>query len=233
MLPWQQLGSATIPGEGVTLVLLQRGTEFVIRIGTVTLMGSTMHGSEDVLAERACARIARGAAAHVLVGGLGMGFTLAAALRHLGSTARVTVAELVPAVVEWNRGPLAHLAGRPLEDPRTAVWQGDVAAAYRVKRAAFDAILLDIDNGPNGLTRAKNNWLYSPAGLGAAFDALCAGGILGVWSIGPDREFTRRLARAGFTVEEDTVRARRTKGGHHTLWFATRPRAGANRRRRT
>lgn len=222
ILPWQVLASASIPGEKMPLVLLQRGAEFVMRVGTVTLMNSTKHGSEEVLAERICTRLARDAGTHVLIGGLGMGFTLAAALQHLGSTAHVTVAELVAAVVEWNRGPVAHLAGRPLEDPRVVVHEGDVADAYRTKRAAFDAILLDVDNGPNGLTRATNNWLYSPAGLRAAFDALRPRGVLGVWSVLPDPEFTGRLARAGFTVEEETVRARRTKGGRHTLWLATK-----------
>jgi spermidine synthase len=203
-------------------VLLQRGAEFVIRIGAVPLMGSTKHGSEEILAERACTRLLRDSGAHVLIGGLGMGFTLAAALRHVGPTSRVTVAELVPAVVEWNRGPLAHLAGRPLEDPRVTVWEGDVGDVYRGKHAAYDAILLDVDNGPNGLTRAANNGIYAPAGLRAAFDALRPGGVLGIWSVLPDPQFTRRLARAGFTVEEETVRARRTKGGRHTLWLAKR-----------
>ncbi len=187
------------------------------------LMSSRTHGSEEALAERTCARIAHQAKAQVLIGGLGMGFTLAAALRHLSTTAQIVVAELIPAVVEWNRGPLAHLAGRPLEDCRVSILERDVAERIRGQREAWDAILLDVDNGPNGLTRASNSWLYSASGLGAALSALRSGGVLGVWSVAPDREFTRRLTRAGFAVEEAVVRARRTKGGRHTIWLAGRP----------
>lgn len=236
MIPWQQLGTAAVPGEAVPLTLFQGGKEFVIRLGPLALMSSTVHGSEEVLAELACARIARRADARVLIGGLGMGFTLAAALQHLGPTAKVIVAELVPEVVEWNRGPLAHLAERPLEDRRASVWAGDVADAYRGKQSAFDAILLDVDNGPDGLTRRSNNWLYTPAGLRAALDALRDGGVFGVWSVAPDSEFTRRLAKVGFVVEERVVRARRTKGGRHVLWLATkrgdgRARSGGSPRR--
>ena len=229
MIPWRQLGSATLAGETRPLGLFQRDTEFVIRVGPLALMSSAAHGSEEALAEAACARLAGRANPRVLVGGLGMGFTLAAALRSLPAGARVEVAELVDAVVEWNRGPLAHLAGRPLEDPRASVHAGDVAERIRGERAAFDAILLDVDNGPGALTVATNDRLYSDAGLRAAFAALRAGGVLSVWSVQPDRAFTDRLARAGFTVEEQVVRARRDKGGRHTLWLATRPggRAGA------
>ena len=223
MLPWRQLGAATLAGESRPLVLYQRDTEFVIRVGPHALMSSAAHGSEEALAELACGRIAGRPAARVLVGGLGMGFTLAAALRHLGPDARVEVAELVPAVVEWNRGPLAHLAGRPLEDARVSVRVGDVADFIHGARGTFDAILLDVDNGPDGLTVATNDRLYSAAGLAAARSALRAGGLLGVWSVQPDRAFTGRLARAGFETEEQVVRARPGKGGRHTLWLATRP----------
>ena len=223
MIPWRELSRTTVPGEAAPLVLSQRDTEFVIRIGPHTLMSSTAHGSEEALAERVCKRIAGRTAASCLVGGLGMGFTLAAALRQLEPTARVTVAELVPAVVEWNRGPLAHLAQRPLEDARVSVHAGDVADMIRVNEAAFDGILLDVDNGPNGLTHASNDWLYSAAGLRAVFRALRDEGVLGVWSVAPDREFTRRLVAIGFAVEEEVARARRTRGGRHTLWLATRP----------
>ena len=226
MIPWQLLGSAPVPGNDAPLTLHQRGGEFVIRIGAVALMSSMAHGSEEALAELACARISGRGDARVLVGGLGMGFTLAAALRHLGPAARASVAELVPAVVEWNRGPLAHLAGRPLDDPRVVVREADVGACMRAERAAFDALLLDVDDGPNGLTRAGNDWLYSAAGLRCALAALREGGVLGVWSVAPDDAFTRRLVRAGFEVEESVVRARRTKGGRHTLWLATRPYRG-------
>ncbi len=177
----------------------------------------------EALAELACARLAGKASARVLLGGLGMGYTLAAALGQLAPDATVVVAELLAAVVEWNHGPLAHLAGRPLDDPRVTVREGDVAELLRSERAEFDAILLDVDDGPDGLTRAGNDWLYSDAGLRAASGALREGGVLGVWSVAPDESFTRRLTRAGFAVEEKVVRARRTKGGRHTLWLATRP----------
>jgi spermidine synthase len=194
----------------------------VIWIGRCPLMSSRAHGTEELLAEVACARVAGRAAAQVLVGGLGMGFTLAAALRHLGPDARVEVAELVPALVAWNRGPLARVAGRPLDDPRVSMRDADVADVLRARSHAFDAILLDVDNGPNGLTRASNDWLYSPAGLCVARGALRDEGVLGVWSVAPDRAFARRLRNGGFDVEERTARARSTRGGRHTLWFATR-----------
>ena len=223
MIPWEVLGHATVPGEEAPLVLARRGDEFVIRIGPHALMSSRTHGSEELLAERVCVRIAGRTEARVLIGGLGMGFTLAAALRHLRPDARVMMAELVPAVVEWNRHALAELAGRPLEDPRVAVHEGDVAEPIRDGEAVLDAILLDVDNGPNGLTRAANDRLYSGAGLRAARRALRPGGVLGVWSVAADRAFRGRLEEGGFEVEEQVVRARRTKGGRHTLWIATRP----------
>ncbi len=223
MIPWKELGRASIPGEAAPLILAQRDTEYVIRIGANALMSSRAHGSEEALAELACARIAGRTNARVLIGGLGMGFTLAAALGSLPANARVVVAELMPAVIEWNRGPLAHLANRPLEDQRVTVHAGDVAAVISNERSAFDAILLDVDNGPNGLTRASNDGLYSAAGLAAALRALRVGGVFGVWSVAPDDEFSRRLGRVGFEVEEEIVRARRTKGGRHTLWLGTKP----------
>jgi spermidine synthase len=222
MIPWRQIGSASVPEEERPLLLMQRGTEFAIRLGPLALMSSLEHGSEEALAELACGRLVGRDDACVLIGGLGMGFTLAAALRTLGPQVRVEVAELVPAVVAWNRGPLAHLAGRPLADPRVLVWEADVAERIRAAREAFDAILLDVDNGPDGLTRASNDGLYAASGLRAAFAALRAGGILGVWSVAPDAEFTRRLEQVGFAVDQKTVRARRTRGGRHTLWLAMR-----------
>lgn len=223
MIPWQELGRAVVPGQPAPLLLMRRGDEFVIRVGALALMSSRAHGSEEVLAERACDAVAGRPRARVLIGGLGMGFTAAAALRHLGADARVEVAELVPSVVEWNRGPLAHLAGHPLGDARLSVWEGDVAERIRHGRGIFDAVLLDVDNGPAGLTRAGNDWLYSAAGLRATLSALRPGGVLGVWSVEPDRAFAGRLGQAGFVVREESVRARRTKGGRHTLWIATRP----------
>jgi spermidine synthase len=223
VIPWRQIGSASVPGEERPLLLMQRGTEFAIRLGSLALMGSLAHGSEEALAASACGRLAGRRDARVLVGGLGMGFTLAAALRALGPEARVEVAELVPDVVAWNRGPLAHLAGAPLADPRVAVWEGDVGARIAASRGIYDVILLDVDNGPEGLTRAGNDKLYGPSGLRAAFAALRPAGVFGVWSVAPDSAFTRRLRQAGFAVAEETARASRGRGGLHTLWLATRP----------
>ncbi len=223
MIPWQELGRATIEGEALPLILARRGEEYAIRLGPHALMTNTLHGSEEVLAELALAPMAERSDVFVMIGGLGMGFTLAAALRVLGETARVLVVELVPEVIEWNRGPLAALAGEPLRDRRATAHVGDVAEEIRARDGRFDAILLDVDNGPNGLTRASNDWLYGAAGLQAAYRALRPNGVLGVWSVAPDRAFTRRLNEAGFVAREESVRARRTKGGRHTLWLATRP----------
>ena len=192
-------------------------------VGGGELMNTRMHGSEDALAELACMCVAKRPHPRVLIGGLGMGFTLAAALQQLGSEAEVTVAELVPAVVEWNRGPLGAHAGYPLSDPRTQVRVGDVAALIKAGRSAYDAILLDVDNGPEGLTHSENDWLYSVAGLHAAFAALRPGGVLAVWSAGADRAFSERLRQIGFLVEERQVRAHaRGKGARHTIWLAER-----------
>ena len=224
MIPWQELARAAVPGEAAPLVLSQHGRDFVITVGPRTLMGSRAHASEDALAERACARIADRPRAHVVIGGLGMGFTLAAALRKLRPDARVTVGELLAAVVEWNRGPLAHLAGRPLEDPRVTVRVGDVADVILANEATLDGLLLDVDNGPDGLTQGANDWLYSRTGIDAAYRALRDEGVLGVWSVAPDQDFTRRLRRAGFAVEEHEVRAHRGRGGRHTLWLGIRGR---------
>lgn len=223
MLPWKRLDTAQIPGNGGELQLFQRGSEFSIVIaGGGTLMGTRAHGSEDALAQLACGRIAGRARPRVLIGGLGMGFTLAAALRHLGAEAEVVVAELVPAVVLWNQGPLGEHAGQPLQDPRAAVRVGDVAGVIRSERQAFDAILLDVDNGPEGLTRKKNDWLYTNEGLAASYAALRPSGILAVWSAGPDRGFTERLRKVGFETTQSRVRANGTKGELHTIWLAER-----------
>lgn len=223
MNPWVLLDQTTVPGDDGLMKLYQRAFEFSISVNGEELMNNRMHGSEDALAELACERIATRQTPRVLIGGLGMGFTLRAALDHLGPTAEVVVAELVPAVVEWNRIHLAELAGKPLEDPRTTVRESDVGLVIREKADAFDAILLDVDNGPDALTHEGNDRLYTRGGIGAAMKALKSGGILGVWSAEPDASFTKRLRGAGFKIEEVSVRARKTKGRRHTIWLAENP----------
>lgn len=222
MNPWILLDKATVPGDGGEMKLYQRAFEFSISVKNEELMNSRMHGSEDALAELACKQVADRATPRILIGGLGMGFTLAAALEHLGDTARVVVAELVPAVVRWNRTYLAELAGHPLEDSRVTVRESDVGLVIKEQAEAFDAILLDVDNGPDGLTHAGNDRLYTHGGLAAAKAALKPGGILAVWSAEPDKAFSKRLMGPGFSINEVTVRARGTKGRRHTIWLATK-----------
>jgi len=222
MKPWILLDSAPIPG-GAVMHLHQHGRDFSIRVGRDELMNSHAHGSEDALASLAAARQGARSQRQVLVGGLGMGFTAAAALREAGSAGRVTVAELVPAVVAWNRGPLAHLAGRVLDDPRVDLHVGDVADLLRSRSDAFDLILLDVDNGPHGMTASANQWLYAAAGLARIRTALHPGGVLAVWSAVPDQEFTRRLGRAGLRPEVLRVPAHGDRGPRHVIWLAQRP----------
>ncbi|MCJ9672946.1 MULTISPECIES: spermidine synthase [unclassified Neorhizobium] len=221
MLPWIQLDRATIPGEGGELRLKQRGAEFSIMLGSTELMNSRLSGSEEALATLSCERIAGRKNARMLIGGLGMGFTLRAALGALPGDTRVTVAELVPAVVDWARGPMAEFHKGTLDDPRVDIHVGDVGALIRSRNGAYDAILLDVDNGPDGLTRASNDSLYNRAGLRAAKAALRENGVLAVWSSAPDAAFTRRLRDAGFAAEEIFVRANGKRGGRHVLWMAT------------
>lgn len=221
MIPWELLDSAQVPGTDGKLRLYRRGREFSIRVNSSELMNSSAHGSEDAMAELACAKISGRAGPRILIGGLGMGYTLAAALRLLGPDAGVVVAELVPELVVWNRGPLAALAGHPLEDSRVEIRETDVACILRAERHSYDAILLDVDNGPEGLTRQDNDWLYSRPGLGAAFAALRPAGVLAVWSAVPDLSFSRRLRQAGFRADQVRVRARGLHGGgRHTIWIA-------------
>jgi spermidine synthase len=223
MTPWILLDSAQVPGKGSELRLYRRGDEFSIKIaGGSELMNSRVHGSEEALAEYTCARLTNRLNPRLLIGGLGMGFTLAAALRHVSDQAQVMVAELVPAVVAWNRGPLGDAAGCPLQDPRVTVREGDVARILMAGQHAFDAILLDVDNGPEGLTRKENDWLYSVDGLSAAYAALRPKGVLAVWSAGPDHVFLQRLRKVGFDTEEVRVRAHGSKGARHIIWFARR-----------
>lgn len=223
MTPWIFLDSAQVPGNGGELSLYQRGDEFSIKIvGRGELMNSRIHGSEDALAEHTCARLVNCVKPRLLIGGLGMGFTLAATLQHSSKQAQVVVAELVPAVVVWNRGPLGEHAGHPLLDPRVTVREVDVARILKAEQQTYDAILLDVDNGPEGLTRKKNDWLYSINGLSEAYVALRPQGVLAVWSAGPDKNFLQRLRKVGFEVDELQVRARGSKGARHIIWFARR-----------
>lgn len=223
MIPWTLLDTASIPNGGGELRLKQRGREFSIMLGSNELMNSRLSGSEEALATLACEKIAARPSPHLLIGGLGMGFTLRAALGAIGSDARVTVAELVPAVVAWARGPMAEIFSGSLDDPRVAIHEGDVAAAIQSGRESYDAILLDVDNGPEGMVRGENNRLYDGWGLKRAHYALRPGGILGVWSGRPDRKFKARLARSGFSVEEVRVRSRASgEGPRNVLWIATR-----------
>ncbi|MCU7861023.1 MAG: hypothetical protein KZQ86_14600 [Candidatus Thiodiazotropha sp. (ex Lucinoma kastoroae)] len=223
MNPWVLIDSTQVPGNGGELRLYQRDGDFSIKIaGHGELMSTRVHGSEDALAERTCSRLTDCIKPRLLIGGLGMGFTLAAALRSAGDQAQVVVAELVPAVVAWNRGPLGEHAGHPLQDQRVSVREVDVARILKAEQQAFDAILLDVDNGPEGLTRKENDWLYSMNGLNAAYAALRPQGVLAVWSASPDRVFNQRLRKVGFEVDEIRVRARGSKGARHIIWFAKR-----------
>jgi spermidine synthase len=222
---WEKLGTAQIPNNGGELGLSRRDQEFSIRLSGIRgeLMNSRMHASEEALAELGCVGLASAVDARVLVGGLGMGFTLAAALAAVSDTARVVVAELIPEVVDWNRGPLGECAGKPLQDARVQVHVGDVADLLADAEQAFNAILLDVDNGPDGLTQSENDGLYSTQGLEAAYRALRPEGMLAIWSAGPDSMFVIRLRKAGFQVEVRTVRARPGKGSRHTIFLARKP----------
>jgi spermidine synthase len=222
MLPWIPLATAYVPGTESELALRKRGAEFSISVDAHELMTSRGKDSEEILAEMGIAGLPADKPRKVLVGGLGMGFTLAAALRCLGPDDAVVVAELVPEVVEWNRGPLAHLAGSPLDDPRVEVHLGDVVALIAGSRAAFDVILLDVDNGPEGLTRDSNDRLYDGSGLKRIRRALRPGGRLTVWSSGPSSAFDRRLRAAGFAAQRKKMRARRNgKGARRVIWLAS------------
>ncbi len=224
MIAWIKRGTARAP-DGTELSLWQRGAELVVRAGTLDLMSTRLHGSEELLAEHGCAGLT--ASASVLIGGLGLGFTLRAALGLLAPTARVVVAELVPEIIDWVRGPVG--AAALLDDPRVTTTARDVAAVLRESAASFDAILLDVDNGPSALTQASNNWLYGRAGIAAAARALRPGGRLAVWSAGEDPAFEALLGRAGLSARTIRVRAHRAsrgsagRGAHQAIFLATRP----------
>ena len=226
MIRWSLIDTATVPDGGGELRLMQRGSEFSIASAGIELMNSRTTGSEQALATLACEGLRGRPAPHVLIGGFGMGFTLRAALDSLGPRARVTVAELVPEVIAWARGPMAHLNGDCLDDPRVILRTVDVAALIGEARSAYDAILLDVDNGPEGLSRQANDRLYSVQGLAAASRALKPGGVLAVWSSAVNPAFTQRLHRSGYVVREARVRSSGgRKGAHHIVWLATAPTA--------
>jgi spermidine synthase len=222
MIPRILIGTAPVPG-GDELRLFQRGADFMIVLDRNELMSSRMSGSEEALANMTLDRLKGRKKLHLLIGGYGMGFTLRAALARLDASAKITVAELVPEIIDWARGPMAELAAGCLDDPRVTLVEGDVGALIDNGRDDYDAILLDVDNGPDGLTRKGNNKLYSMRGLSDAEYALKPGGVLAIWSAAPDPAFTRRLRDSGFGVEEIVVTARSNgKGPRHVIWFATK-----------
>ena len=222
MIPRVLIDSAPIPGGGGELRLVRRGDDFWIMLGANALMSTRLRGSEEALATLACERIAGRPRPALLIGGLGMGFTLRAALGVLPADARVAVSELVPAILRWARGPMAQVHAGSLDDPRVALVESDVGDLIAAARSAYDAILLDVDNGPEALSRDTNDRLYDLAGLRRARAALRPGGILAIWSAAPDLAFARRLGKAGFAVEEVTVRAHAgRKGAKHMIWLAS------------
>jgi spermidine synthase len=222
MIPRELVGVAEVPG-GPPLRLFRRGADFMIVLDRNELMSTRMSGSEVALGTMTCDRLADRAAPRLLIGGYGMGFTLRAVLETLGPDAAITVAELVPGIIDWARGPMAALADGCLDDPRVTLEMTDVGLAIRAAPDTYDAILLDVDNGPDGLTRPANDGLYGARGLAAARAALRPGGVLAIWSAAPDPVFARRLGQAGFAVDEVRVRARDNgKGASHVIWFARR-----------
>jgi spermidine synthase len=221
MIARELLGSARIPGGDEELRLFRRGDDYMIVLDRNELMSSRMSGSEEALAAMTIERLTGRGAPHLLIGGYGMGFTLRAALAALGQDARVTVAELVPEIIDWARGPMAAIAAGCLDDKRVRVDIADVGTLIGAANGTYDAILLDVDNGPDGLVRRANNGLYSRSGLAAARTALKPGGILAIWSAAPDKPFAKALGEAGFAVDEVAVRARSNgKGAKHVIWFA-------------
>jgi spermidine synthase len=223
MIPRILIDTAKVPGGDGELRLMKRGDAFSIMLGQNELMSSRLSGSEEALANLACKVIAAIEHPRVLIGGLGMGFTLRAALASLGPNARIVVAELMPAVVKWAEGPMAAIFRGSLDDPRVSVRVADVGDLIRSGSSAFDAILLDVDNGPEALTRDANDALYGLKGLRAARAALRPGGVLAVWSSGPDASFAKRLRTGGFDVAEHKIRAGARRGARHVIWVATRP----------
>ena len=228
MRSWNIVDQADVPDDDGTIYLMLRGREYAIYVDEYQLMTNRQHGSEDALADLACDRLAQLNDARILVGGLGMGFTLAAALSRIGPAGQVTVAELMPAIIHWNHGDVGKAANFPIRDPRTVVYEGDVADLVEHPPAPWSAILLDVDNGPNALTRPNNGWLYTRQGLKKAKAALIPGGVLGIWSAHDDESLTRRLRGAGFAEEmichTEPGRPTPDGSGTHVLWMAKKRR---------
>ncbi|AYJ87350.1 spermidine synthase [Sphingomonas paeninsulae] len=223
MTPRELLGSAKVPGGGEELRLFRRGRDYMIVLDRNELMSSRMSGSEEALAVMTCERLGARKKLRLLIGGYGMGFTLRAALAVLDADAQITMAELVPEIIDWARGPMAEMMAGCLDDPRVEIVFDDVAAVIAAEPAAYDAILLDVDNGPDGLTRNENDRLYSMAGLAASKRALKADGVLAIWSAASDAAFSRRLGQSGFKTDEVIVRARSNGAGpRHVIWFASK-----------
>jgi spermidine synthase len=223
MIPWKVLDAAKVPGGDTVLRLKQRGAEFVIMLGDNQLMSNRLSATEQALATMACDGLRTAKEPKILIGGLGMGFTLRAALKIMGPKARIEVAELVPEVVKWARGPMTEIFEGSLDDPRTKIHVKDVGELIRAARLEYDAILLDVDNGPEGLSRVANDALYDDKGLRAAHAALKPGGVLAIWSSAPHAEFAARLRKTRFAVKEIAVRAKGPRGGaQHLIWTATR-----------
>ncbi len=223
MTPWEKLGTARVPGSDLVLTLQRRNDEYSLRVDRTELMNSRQHGSEEQLATLAAEALGQRGKARVLVGGLGMGFTLRAALDSLPADAAVTVVELVPEIIAWNHEYLRHLAGFPLQDSRTTVVRDDVANVIRGSTGTWDLILLDTDNGPEGTTHDDNEWLYGRNGLGSIRQALAPGGVAAFWSAFQAPAFARLLRQTDFRVTEHNVRARGGKSARHVIWLAAKP----------
>jgi spermidine synthase len=218
--PWETVEKALAP-DGTEMVLARRDGEWVVRYGGKVLMSSRQHGSEDALAELALRKASKRRS--VLVGGMGLGFTARAALERIPTDAKVVVAELTPALVDWNRRLVGSLAGRPLDDPRCHVHVGDVMARIAEARGAYDAILLDVDNGPSSMVHEANHRIYGEAGIALCWQALAEGGVLAVWSAHHDERYLRRLQKSGFEAEARVVPSRGSSGGlKHVLFIAAK-----------
>jgi spermidine synthase len=216
---WETLGTAHAP-DGSKLTLRRHDGDFYLAANGYDLMTSRMHASEERLVDLGCEGLPGDS--NILIGGLGMGYSLRAALDRFGPEATITVAELLPEVVEWNRGPLAHLAGNPLDDSRVTVILSDITKLVQPATDEWHAILLDVDNGPDAETVRGNNWLYTNWGLSRLRDALKPGGCLAVWSVDSSSDFVGRLARSGFNASVHRIRAREEKGPRHGIYIGRR-----------